>query len=218
MKPVVCIFAHPDDEAFGPGGTIALLAEEREIYIICVTDGSAGKNSLGEARELSDIRKDELLRSTQMLGVRKVFFLDYKDGDLSNNVYHELAEKIIQIVDTIQPDTLLTFELRGVSGHIDHVAVAMITSYVFEEKLYINKLMYYCVTEDYRALDTTKYFIFRPPAYKSSEIKEVYDISRVWEKKLLAMHEHKSQVHDAKRIIEKLEKLPKKEYFLVINK
>ncbi|MBP9816108.1 PIG-L family deacetylase [Candidatus Woesebacteria bacterium] len=39
MANIVAIFAHPDDEAFGPGGTLAKLSNEHDVYIICVTSG-----------------------------------------------------------------------------------------------------------------------------------------------------------------------------------
>jgi LmbE family N-acetylglucosaminyl deacetylase len=162
MKPLVCIFAHPDDEAFGPGGTIALQAKERDVYVICVTDGDAGQNSSEETRDLGTVRKEELLRSTNILGVKEVFFLGYKDGYLSNALYHEIAKNILHIISPLQPDTLLTFEPRGVSGHIDHIAVSMITSYVFEKAAFVHKLLYYCITTQSRALQEP-YFIYFPP-------------------------------------------------------
>src|SRR3989344_5955519 len=137
MKSIVCIFAHPDDEAFGPGGTIAILAKNYKVFIICVTDGDAGKNSSSQARELGELRKEELLASAKVLRVRKVFFLGYKDGSLNNNLYHQLAEKLTKHLAILKPVTLLTFEPSGVSGHIDHIAVSMITSFVFEKLDYV---------------------------------------------------------------------------------
>src|SRR3954469_17378891 len=97
MKPLVAVFAHPDDEVFGPGGTLATFAKERPVYIICVTNGDSGMNSLeGEAgkRPLSEIRPEEMKASAQEIGVTDIFFLNYKDGSLSNNLYHEIADKI----------------------------------------------------------------------------------------------------------------------------
>src|SRR6266568_3140736 len=106
MKPLVAIFAHPDDEVFGPGGTIATFASERDIYIICVTNGDAGLNSSTKTHDLGEIRKEEMLESTKILGVKQVFFLGYKDGSLNNNLYHEIAEKVQKILEKILPETL----------------------------------------------------------------------------------------------------------------
>ncbi len=217
MKPIVCIFAHPDDEAFGPSGTIALLAEKHDVYLICVTDGSAGKCSPEEKHLLSEIRKKELMSSARQLGVKDVLFLGYKDGTLSNNLYHDIAEKISQILIKIKPQTLVTFEHRGISGHLDHIAVSMICSYVFEQLPFLKKIMYYCLTAESRALEEP-YFIYFPAGYTEGEIDETYDVSCVWEKKLACMREHISQKHDADRVIRKLEKLPKTEHFYVVKK
>ena len=41
MNRIIGIFAHPDDEALGPSGTLATLAKENEVYLICVTSGEA---------------------------------------------------------------------------------------------------------------------------------------------------------------------------------
>lgn len=217
MNSIVCIFAHPDDEAFGPSGTIALLAEKYSINIICVTNGDAGLNSSEEKRELAEIRREEMLRSAKILGVKNVTFLDYKDGSLSNNLYHEIADKLINKLNGLRPDVLLTFEPNGISGHIDHIAVSMITSFVFEKEEYVHKLMYYCISRESRALQES-YFIYFPEGYTKKEINEVYDVSSVWEKKLASIMEHKSQKHDSDRILKKLEKLPKEEYFLIKEK
>lgn len=44
---LVCVFAHPDDEAFGPGGTIAKFSKTHAVYILCITRGEAvGKKNI----------------------------------------------------------------------------------------------------------------------------------------------------------------------------
>lgn len=218
MNTTVCIFAHPDDEAFGPGGTIALLAGKQDVYLICVTNGDAGDCSIEKARELSEIRHDELLTSAKILGVKKVFFLDYKDGCLSNSMYHDIASKIEQVLHDLKPDTLLTFEPRGISGHIDHIAVSMITTFLFKKLSFVKKLMYFCISDKHRTLEGDDYFIYFPPGYNRNEVDEVVDITSVWEQKVTGMKTHNSQKHDGERILEVLEQLPKEEYFLVEEK
>jgi LmbE family N-acetylglucosaminyl deacetylase len=218
MKSVVCIFAHPDDEAFGPSGTIALLAKKHPVYIICVTNGDAGKNSSKAKKELGIIRKEEVESSAKILGVKKVFFLGYKDGCLCNSIYHEMAEKIIKIVTDLKSDTLLTFEERGVSGHIDHVTVSMVTTYVFKKLDFIKKLLYYCLGEKHRELEGEDYFIYFPKGYKKHEIDEVYDTTLVWEQKVAAIKTHDSQKHDGESVLRIIEQLPKEEHFLVKTK
>jgi LmbE family N-acetylglucosaminyl deacetylase len=217
MKPLVAVFAHPDDEAFGPGGTLAAFAKERDVYVICVTDGDAGQNSSTKTKSLAEIRKEEIQESTQILGVKKVFFLGYKDGTLCNNIYHEIAKKVEKIIQPIKPEIVLTFEPRGVSGHIDHMAVSMITSFVFEHAAFVQQLWYYCLNKEARGLQQ-KYFIYFPPGYKDSEIDKVVDVSAVWEQKIAAMHKHESQKHDIDRILKTFEKRTKEEYFLIFRK
>jgi len=83
---LVAIFAHPDDEAFGPAGTIAKYAQDHEIYLICATRGEAGENFLDDTtRSIGEIREQELRASAKLLGVKQVFLLDYEDGSLCNN-------------------------------------------------------------------------------------------------------------------------------------
>lgn len=212
MKRVVCVFAHPDDEAFGPGGTIATLVRDHEVYILCATKGEEGKNSLQGSDTLAAIRANELLASAKILGVKQVHFLGFKDGTLSNNLYHKLAEKVKKYVDELKPDILLTYEPLGVSGHIDHITVSLVTNFVFDRSPFVRKLMMHAMLSDYAKL-RKDYFIYFPPGYDLSIIDEIVDTSTVWDTKVKAMYCHASQLHDIKRILS-VER-PKKEYFLV---
>lgn len=217
MKTIVGVFAHPDDEAFFTGGTIATLAADHDIYTICITNGDAGQNSSSKTGNIADIRHEELLEAGKILGIRKTFFLNYKDGTLSNSLYHEIAEKIRKIIDDLKPEMLLTFEPRGITGHIDHIAASMITSYVFEKASYIKELWYYCNTE--RARESVKdYFIYWPPGYKKSEISKTINTESVWETKVAAMQKHESQQHDIDKILERYKNLPKEENVIIIKK
>jgi LmbE family N-acetylglucosaminyl deacetylase len=218
-QTVVAVFAHPDDEAFGPSGTLAKLAKTNDVYILTATGGEAGQNSLQKSeKKLPDIRKQELLDAAKILGVKKVYFLGFTDGTLSNSLYHKLAAKIEKKLKMLKADIVITFEPQGISGHIDHITVSFVTTYVVNHLKTIKKLYYYCILEAERRREPDDYFIYFPDGYKKSEIDWEVNTENEWPIKLEAMRAHKSQKHDADTILTALEKLPKREYFLLYKR
>jgi len=217
MEKVLCVFAHPDDEAFGPGGTIAKLALTQDVFLVCATLGEAGQ---GKYKNLGNVRKKELVKSSKLLGVKAVYFLSYKDGSLSNNFYHKLVVDVNKFIEKLKPDTLLTFDPNGVTGHIDHVTLSLATTYVFEHQKIAKKLMYFCYHKsytDYFKVIKLDYFIHIPPGYADNQIDEIVDVSEVWEKRIKAIWAHKSQNKDAEFAFKMVTTLPKKEFFRNLN-
>ncbi|MBI1863125.1 PIG-L family deacetylase [Candidatus Microgenomates bacterium] len=216
-KHAICIFAHPDDEAFGPGGTIHRLTKTHTVSIICVTNGDAGENHHPtEKGTLATIRQGEIRSSSKIMGVTDLFFLNYSDGELCNNKYHEIAASIQAILDDKRPELLLTFEHRGISGHIDHITIAMIASYLYQRLSYVRKIMFYCLSEAQRSKRGDDYFIFFPPGYKTEAIDYSNDISDIIDLKVEAMKQHLSQSKDLNRILER--ELRTVEHFYVWEK
>lgn len=222
MKPIVGVFAHPDDEAFGPSGTLAQFAKEgRDVYIICVTRGDAGENYSGKNTDLINIREQELEASAKVLGVKEVFFLDFRDGTLSNNLYHAVANKLKEQLEELKPELIITLEPRGISGHLDHIAVSFITTYVFKKLPFVKELWYYCITEEAQKVSTKHlgdYFVYFPLGYKKEDISKTIDISSVWDQKASAMKQHESQKPDVEANLKTLEELPKEENFIILTK
>ncbi len=212
--PIAAIFAHPDDEAFGPAGTLAQLSIDYETYVICATYGEAGE---GQHSNLAEVRAEELKVSAKILGIKKVYFLGFKDGTLSNSLYHKLAEKIERILKKLKPSTIITFEPRGISGHIDHITISMVSSFVFERSPHVKTLLQHCIRQDIRK-KMGDYFIYFPAGYKKSDIDLTVNVKNQWGTKIKAMMAHKSQAADAKRVLKMRQGLPKEEYFLITQK
>ncbi len=216
MKPVVlAIFAHPDDEAFGPGGTLAKFAKTHEVHLICATCGEKGQNHTSNDEKLSDLRINELRKAAKILGIKKVHFLGFIDGTLSNNLYHKLAARIEPFFEELKPEIVITFEPKGVSGHIDHITVSLVTTYVVNKFNFVKKLLYFCTLPEEVETISKGYFIYFPKGYSKKEIDWENDVTSVWDTKVKAMYAHASQRHDAERILDTLQKLPKKEHFLL---
>jgi LmbE family N-acetylglucosaminyl deacetylase len=216
---IVGIFAHPDDESFCCGGTLAQLAQENNIYNICATKGEAGLNYSGDKnKQISEIREKELKEASSLLGVKDVFFLGFEDGTLSNNLYHALAEKTIAKLEELKPERIITLEPRGVTGHIDHIVMSMVSSYVFNKLDFIKEMWYFCLSEEQRKLKSNDYFVFRPPGYKASEISLTLDVSDYCEAKIKAMKSHVSQIENIQKILSRPDKILKEENFIIIKK
>lgn len=213
-KTILCVIAHPDDEAFGPSGTLTLLAQKHDVQIVCVTDGESDIRFHPKGGSLAAIRDEELRASAAVIGVKEVHFLHFKDGSLCNNLYHEVAEKLTNLCKKIHPSLLITTELRGVSGHLDHVAVSMITSYVYRENRAIDAIWYNCISKSSSKL-MKNYFVFFPEGFKKNDVDLVVNIRSVFHKKIAAAACHTSQRKDVLRVIAKWLISPKEEWFFV---
>ena len=213
-KIIVGIFAHPDDEAFGPGGTLAVLSKENNVYIICATSGESATGTYD--KKLGEERQKELRASCKILGVKEVFFLGFVDGTLSNSLYHEIAGKIETILKKLKPQILLTFEPQGVSGHLDHIAMSMITSFVARKIPSVKEVWYYGISDRFHKLrNRLQYFIYFPKGYPRKAFNKIINVKDVWETKVQAMKQHQTQIADINRILLFQHLVPKEECFIV---
>lgn len=213
-KTILSIFAHPDDEAFGPAGTIHKLSKNNTAHLIIVTDGAYARRYRYEP----DIahRRQELDSSASTIGYTTVTQLPYEDGTLCNNKYHEIANKLDEMIDAMNPDIIVTFEPRGLSGHLDHIAVTSIINYLFHKKPAVEQIWYFGLPKE--TMSEQNYFVFQPPGYARQEFDLIVDINDVWELKKKAIFSHASQQKDQSIIMEKLEKFPKEEHFLITKR
>src|SRR5690606_18675117 len=118
MKKIIFgIFAHPDDEAFGPCGT--LLTETRagaELHMFTLTSGEAGQNPDG-APDLGAVRDAEWRTAAKLIGATSMLNLRMRDGRLNNATMQLASSRILQIVrDTVRSHStpveaeIITFE------------------------------------------------------------------------------------------------------------
>ena len=190
MQKVLAIFAHPDDEAFGPGGTIALwTAQSIEVHLLCATKGEAGTPD--EDQVTAQTRSQELIDSAQILGIKTVEFLDLIDGEIGNKQMVKLEKIISNKITELQPNILLTFHLNGVSGHLDHIAVASAVTKSFQNTQIAEKLYYYAETKE-TSDQMDDYFVYFPEGIDPSEADEAIDITSVYDTRIKAMHCHQS--------------------------
>ena len=128
------VFAHPDDEVFCAGGTMAWAAEAgAEVMIVSASRGEQGQirdPTAATRRTLGAVREGELSAAAAELGVQRVQVLAYPDGGLLHH-RSSLGPAIAEIMRQFDPDTVITFGADGGYGHPDHVAISELTSEAF---------------------------------------------------------------------------------------
>src|SRR5512135_2396443 len=145
---LLAVLAHPDDETFGMGGTLALYARKGyAVHLVCATRGEVGTvdpEFLSGGRSVAELREGELRCAAEHLGLASVHFLGYRDSGMPGSpdnrhpdaqVAHpvdEVAGKIVKSMRELKPDVVLTFDPIGGYRHPDHIHVHQATNLAFE--------------------------------------------------------------------------------------
>lgn len=213
MKKIIFgIFAHPDDEAFGPCGT--LIKEVRsgaELHLFTLTSGEAGQNP-DNFPDLGAVRDKEWQKASKLIGAFGTFNMTLRDGHLDNVTMQLSSERIMKIVREIIAShktpveaEFITFEPGGLTGHIDHIVATRTASLVFyrlkDEGLPLTKIRYYCNSEIVAPTHTTDW-IFSDKGYADHEIDEVIDARSLKEEIIAVMQAHDSQRADCAHYLE----------------
>jgi len=136
---ILAIFAHPDDETFGVGATMARYAGQHvPVTMVSATRGEVGEIAPGTdatPETLGAHREQELRDAMAILGVSDVRFLDFRDsgmrgapenshpGNLVNAPAGDVVSSMVAIIRETRPRIVVTWDESGGYGHPDHVAV-----------------------------------------------------------------------------------------------
>lgn len=137
-KTLVFFGAHPDDESFGIGSTLAQYAASGvSVYYVCSTGGEEGtveSHLLEGYSTIKELREYEMKCAAEVLGLSGVYYLGYRDSGMSGAESNkhpksmamapidEVAGRIVKIIREIKPDVVITHDYSGEYGHPDHVA------------------------------------------------------------------------------------------------
>jgi LmbE family N-acetylglucosaminyl deacetylase len=128
-KTLLAVLAHPDDESFGLGGTLALYAKRGyDTYYVCATRGEVGaadEEFMKGFKDTAEMRTDELMRAAKCLGLKDVIFLGYRDSGMPgsehnqhpdaqiNHPIDEVAGKVVRYIRELKPEIVITFDPIG---------------------------------------------------------------------------------------------------------
>jgi LmbE family N-acetylglucosaminyl deacetylase len=132
LGSILGIWAHPDDESWSSAGLMKMaVLNGQKLGIITATYGDAGETADEKKwpkKDLSKIRKKELENCLCFVGQVEQFWLDYEDGKMANEDTEVAVGAIVRILKVFKPQTVITFESNGITGHDDHKTISKWTS------------------------------------------------------------------------------------------
>lgn len=210
-KVIIGIFAHPDDEAFGPSGTLLQEVQRgNDVHLITLTLGEAGTNP-DNVPDLAAVREQEWRTAGALIGAKSLHFLGYNDGQLNNLAMLEIQQTLITSIQDLIADEpsdieieLLSMDTNGISGHIDHIVASRTACYVFyqlkELDARVTRLRLACVPKTYLPTYNTNW-LYMEAGREESEINEVIDATQYHEQIIAIMRAHHSQREDGEHHI-----------------
>ena len=138
-RTILFVGAHPDDETFGLGGTLALYASRGvKVYYACATRGEAGitdANSMQGFTNIGDMRWAELQCAAKILGLTNVIYLGYRDSGMPGSEDNknprslfmtpldQVTGNIVKVIRQVKPQVVITFDPIGGYRHPDHIVI-----------------------------------------------------------------------------------------------
>jgi LmbE family N-acetylglucosaminyl deacetylase len=206
---ILTVYAHPDDETFGPASVLASYAQHRAaLYGLWFTRGEFGQSCIDpppSPDELAMLRDEALRDVANLIGYCSVEILDYVDGALDRVPQRELQAHVLWRLRQLQPDIVHTFGPAGITRHPDHIAVHHATVGAFQrgqsEGLELREL----------------FFDSMPPATAEKmgvrdaldgQPNTLVDVRSTQHVKLDALRRHAQNVSDAREHLEQLLREP----------
>jgi LmbE family N-acetylglucosaminyl deacetylase len=126
LGTILGVWAHPDDEAYLSAALMALAVEAgSRVACVTATKGERGTDNPDRwpPARLAPIRTEEMAASLAALGVDEHHWLGYEDGGCAAVDHRRAVDLVVEAIDRVEPDTIVTFGPDGFTGHPDHIAV-----------------------------------------------------------------------------------------------
>ncbi len=184
-RHVLVVFPHPDDEAFGVSGTISSHIESgTPVTYACLTLGEMGRNMgnppFATRESLPNIRKKELQDAANILGIKDLRMLGYRDKTIEFENEEVVAAHMASIIKDVNPSLIITF-YPGYAVHPDHDATGAAVIRAVREMPAEERPKVHCVAFSHNCEE------------EIGQADVVNDVSAFVDKKLATIKAHVSQ-------------------------
>jgi LmbE family N-acetylglucosaminyl deacetylase len=145
---LLACMAHPSDESFSIGGTLALYSKRGvKVHVLSATGGEVGEMDpalLVGFSSIAERRASELRCAAGILGLAGVHFLGYRDSGmpgspdnqhpnaLAAQAVDEAAARVAHYIRLVKPQVVVTHDPIGGYKHPDHIALHRATLRAFD--------------------------------------------------------------------------------------
>ena len=205
-QKILVILAHPDDPEFFCGGAIARWVKAGHEVVYCLlTCGDKGTKDISlRSDELCSIRQKEQRSAAKVLGVQDVRFLNYPDGYLVPDI--SLRRDITRVIRIIKPDILVTcdpqtlFTTNAGLNHPDHRAAGQATL----DAVFPSARDHLTFIELWKDENLEPHVVREVWVCGTLQPDIILDVTELWETKISALYEHKSQIGDPEKLAERM--------------
>ncbi len=177
---ILYIYPHPDDESFGPAHVMSKQRRQgHEVYLLTLTKGGATRQRFKygySIEEMGEVRYQEMLHVANVLDLTEMTVLDLPDSGLKEMDPREIEQVVIEHIERIQPQVVVTYAVHGISGFHDHLVSHAIVKRAFvalrEKMPYLKRLAFVTITEE----DAKKSRHFHLSGSKSEEIDCIVEV------------------------------------------
>lgn len=190
---ILAIFAHPDDESYGPGGTLAQATHNGHIVsLLTFTHGESGSLGISKnfsATELAIIRCGELRSAAKKLGIQRLQIHNLSDKQLKYAPEQLGIDIVINEIKHFKPDIIITYHENTISGHPDHRTVTNWTLRAVKSVQNPPKLFYFGLDQE----QTLKFSFLKLIPINNSEVTHRINVEKFMDNKITAIKCHKTQ-------------------------
>ena len=205
-RHILVLLAHPDDPEFFCGASIARwVLEGHQVNYCLLTCGDKGTKDRDLASDqLCCIRQEEQREAAKILGVNGVRFLNYPDGYLVPDL--TLRREVTRVIRQERPDILVTcdpttfFHGNNSLNHPDHRAAGQVAL----EAVFPAARDHLTFIELWRDENLEPHIVREVWVCGSTEPNVILDVTDLWETKIRALYEHKSQIGDPVKLAERM--------------
>ncbi len=183
-RRVGAIFAHPDDEVLGCGGTSSKFAENgSDVHTLILSQGITSRENFEKKKKTELIKQAK--KASKILGNKTIEFCDFPDNEMDKVSLLQIIKKIEAFIKKYHIDIIFTHDFYDLNNDHKIINKAVVTA----SRPFVNKIkLFSCEVLSSSEANFSISSTFRPNVF--------VDIESTLPTKINAMNEYKLELRE----------------------